>query len=184
MGKGVFDIDFYKLAEGIHEFDFDFDSRFFDLFEDSIIEQGSGESSQFAASGLQVSLGIDLFSRHWMAEGTIRNFGKSKRDNMESTLREFDLKLVYRSNLNTFLKFKTGAGLSGRFLKLRKLDGLADESDVTEYSTPSSMFFVGLSSFITDGLSIGAEAAGRISMISDTVDRNSLDLTLRVDTHF
>ena len=43
MGKGVFDIDFYKLAEGIHEFDFDFDSRFFDLFEDSIIEQGSGE---------------------------------------------------------------------------------------------------------------------------------------------
>jgi uncharacterized protein len=43
VGKGVFDIDIYKLAEGIHEFEFNFDSRFFDLFEDSIIEQGSGE---------------------------------------------------------------------------------------------------------------------------------------------
>jgi uncharacterized metal-binding protein YceD (DUF177 family) len=43
VGKGVFDIDIYKLAEGIHEFDFNFDSRLFDLFEDSIIEQGSGE---------------------------------------------------------------------------------------------------------------------------------------------
>jgi uncharacterized metal-binding protein YceD (DUF177 family) len=43
VGKGVFDIDLYKLAEGVHEFEFDFDSRFFDLFEDSIIEQGSGE---------------------------------------------------------------------------------------------------------------------------------------------
>lgn len=43
MGKGVFDIDIYKLADGIHEFDFDFDSRFFDLFEDSIIEQGAGD---------------------------------------------------------------------------------------------------------------------------------------------
>lgn len=43
MGKGVFDIDIFKLAEGIHEFDFSFDSRFFDLFEDSIIENGAGE---------------------------------------------------------------------------------------------------------------------------------------------
>ena len=43
MGKGVFDIDIYKLAEGIHEFEFSFDSRFFDLFEDSILEQGAGE---------------------------------------------------------------------------------------------------------------------------------------------
>ena len=43
MGKGVFDIDIYKLSEGIHEFEFNFDSRFFDLFEDSIIKQGAGE---------------------------------------------------------------------------------------------------------------------------------------------
>lgn len=42
MGKGVFDIDIYKLADGIHEFEFDFDSKFFDLFEDSIIKQGAG----------------------------------------------------------------------------------------------------------------------------------------------
>ena len=42
MGKGVFDIDIYKLADGIHEFDFDFKSSFFDLFEDSIIDQGAG----------------------------------------------------------------------------------------------------------------------------------------------
>jgi uncharacterized metal-binding protein YceD (DUF177 family) len=43
VGKGVFDIDIYKLTDGNHEFDFEFDSRFFDLFEDSIIKNGAGE---------------------------------------------------------------------------------------------------------------------------------------------
>ena len=62
MGKGVFDIDLYKLAEGIHEFDFNFDSRFFDLFEDSIIEQGSGEVEVIldkAASMITLTFNLD-----------------------------------------------------------------------------------------------------------------------------
>ena len=42
MGKGVFDIDFYKLADGIYEFEFEFSSSLFDLFEDSIIKNGAG----------------------------------------------------------------------------------------------------------------------------------------------
>ena len=42
MGKGVFDIDIFKLANGEHSFEFDFDSAFFGLFEDSVIENGNG----------------------------------------------------------------------------------------------------------------------------------------------
>ena len=42
VGKGVFDIDLFKLANGKHTFEFDFDSAFFDLFEDSVIENGNG----------------------------------------------------------------------------------------------------------------------------------------------
>lgn len=42
MGKGVFDIDIYKLANGVHSFEFMFDSSFFKLFDDSILENGSG----------------------------------------------------------------------------------------------------------------------------------------------
>lgn len=42
MGKGVIDIDIYKLANGEHTFEFDFDSSFFRLFEDSVLENGSG----------------------------------------------------------------------------------------------------------------------------------------------
>jgi len=42
VGKGVFDIDIFKLANGEHSFEFDFDSAFFGLFEDSVIENGNG----------------------------------------------------------------------------------------------------------------------------------------------
>ena len=42
MGKGVFDIDIFKLANGKHSLEFEFDSAFFGLFEDSVIENGKG----------------------------------------------------------------------------------------------------------------------------------------------
>ena len=42
MGKGVFDIDIFKLANGEHSFEFNFDSEFFGLFEDSVIKNGEG----------------------------------------------------------------------------------------------------------------------------------------------
>lgn len=42
MGKGIFDIDIYKLSDGKHSFEFEFDASFFTLFEDSIVENGAG----------------------------------------------------------------------------------------------------------------------------------------------
>ena len=42
MGKGVFDIDIFKLANGKHTMEFDFDTAFFGLFEDSVVEHGEG----------------------------------------------------------------------------------------------------------------------------------------------
>jgi len=42
VGKGVFDIDLFKLKDGKHDFEFNFDSAFFNLFEDSIVENGNG----------------------------------------------------------------------------------------------------------------------------------------------
>ena len=42
MGKGVFDIDIFKLANGRHSLEFEFDSAFFGLFEDSVIKNGKG----------------------------------------------------------------------------------------------------------------------------------------------
>jgi uncharacterized protein len=42
VGKGIYDIDFYKLSDGKHSFEFGFDSSFFTLFKDSVVKNGAG----------------------------------------------------------------------------------------------------------------------------------------------
>lgn len=42
MGKGIFDIDLFKLTDGKHSFEFDINSSFFSLFEDSVVKNGNG----------------------------------------------------------------------------------------------------------------------------------------------
>jgi len=42
VGKGIFDIDIFKLANGKHSFEFDINDSYFELFEDSVIKKGGG----------------------------------------------------------------------------------------------------------------------------------------------
>ncbi len=134
-----------------------------------------------SASGIQLSLGIDLFSRHWMAEGSIRNYGETSDERHSFILREFDLKLVYRMNPNGLIRFHNGLGLTGRYLTLGS--GF-DHVDKSEYVTPSGLVTLGATAYFTDFLSLGAEVAGRLAMISETVDKGSMDIIVRLGTHF
>ncbi len=40
----AFEINFHRLSNGKHEFDFDIDENFFNSFEDSLIEEGKGKA--------------------------------------------------------------------------------------------------------------------------------------------
>ena len=50
-------------------------------------------------NGVEANFGIDLFSRQWMAEGSIRSFGDSHLEGNNISLKEFDLKLTYHNRL-------------------------------------------------------------------------------------
>ena len=43
MGQRFFNIDIYKLSNQEHDFEFAFDDQFFEEFEDSIVEKGTGK---------------------------------------------------------------------------------------------------------------------------------------------
>lgn len=43
MGLRFFNIDIFKLSNQSHDFEFDFDDRFFEEFEDSFVDKGSGK---------------------------------------------------------------------------------------------------------------------------------------------
>ncbi len=129
-------------------------------------------------SGVVLTLGIDLFSTRWMAEGSLKNFGTTTQGLHEYQLKDFDLKLVRQSAPGWPVRSRWGLGVGGRYLEHRGPEGSSS------YSTPYAMALAGLSAVLSSHLQIGAEVAARTSLIQETVDRNSVDLALKLDTFF
>ncbi len=138
-----------------------------------------GTTAQLNQKGIQAALGIDLFSMNWMAEGTARSFAEEGDAKVRSAVHEFELKVIYKDRISPRLGFRAGAGLTGRYLTIKR-QGLADE----DYTTPTSVATLGGDLFMSDRFSIGADVNARNSLIGETIDHNSFDLTLRVDAHF
>ncbi len=142
-------------------------------------------------SGIEATIGIDLFSRNWRAEGSVRSFGSDKIQNHEVSLKEFDLKLVYQDLWANRLYYRLGGGMAARYLKHRQLAGeevtpsaAGDLNQTIEYTTPSSIFFVGLGVDIAKRFSIGAELSYRGALIDETIDKSAFDAAFRIDAHF
>lgn len=134
-------------------------------------------------NGVEASLGIDLFSLHWMAEGSIRRYSDAEIDRtVSTTLQEFDLSLIYRTPLTQSVKLHFGFGLAARFLELKTR--LANQVEIEEYSTPSSILSLSVDSPITRELSFGAGLSYRSAMVTDSADRSAVDASLKVGAHF
>ncbi len=138
-----------------------------------------GTSTTLNQKGIQAALGIDLFSPNWMAEGTVRSFGEDGDEKVRSAVHEFELKVLFKDRLNSRFGYRAGAGLTGRYLTIKRY-GFKD----AEYTTPTSVATLGGDLFVTDRLSFGADINARNSLIGETIDHNSYDLTLRLDAHF
>lgn len=144
-----------------------------------MISFDDGTHAFMGQRGLQVSAGIDLFSPNWMTEGTFRNFGETEDSAIRISMQEWELKVIYKDRLARALGFRAGGGLSARYLTVR-----APKAAQIDFTTPSTVANLGLDYFLSDVLSIGADISGRTAMVTDTPDKNSVDITLRVDTHF
>jgi hypothetical protein len=138
-----------------------------------------GNTAYLNQKGVQASLGIDLFSPNWAAEGTVRSFNDNDDKTTQVSLKEFELKAFYKDRFTRSMGFRVGGGISGRYMTISRA-GLAS----LDSTTPSSVGTVGIDLFLSDRFSLGVEASGRSAMISDTLDRGSLDGTVRLDAHF
>ena len=128
--------------------------------------------------GLLINVGVDVLDEKWGLEGSYSNFGTANTDNTQIKLREFALKGLYKPSINKTWAMRLGFGVSSRFLDL-------NNSETSEsYRTPSGLFLIGVDSYITKMISVGADLNFKTAMINDTIDKNSVDLSFRVDTHF
>lgn len=159
-------------------------------------------SSEFSAPrGFQASMGIDLFSPQWLAEGIVRSYSSSSGDKSTISLQEFDLRIAYVHLLQSNLFLRGGLGIAARYMDLRIQESIVSdenqESPITvnppkrqyqsieyNYTTPSSVAFVGVDSYLNDLLSVSGELSLRSAMIEETIDKQAVDLTVRLDFHF
>ena len=133
-------------------------------------------------TGVEASFGIDLFSSYWLAEGSIRSFGSDQiAKDLHISLREFDLKLIHRNPLNQHMLMRFGTGLSARYMDAS--GPLIPEGRLMQ-TTPAMILMLGLQAYLTRGVSLGADLSYRNPLIEETIDRSSLDASLRLDAHF
>jgi hypothetical protein len=130
------------------------------------------------ANGIQLSLGMDLFSPNWYSEGVFKNYGVTTSGSEEMTLRELDLKIGYTNKLESIWSYSISSGLSNRFLQF---SDSAKNISVND-TTPSLIISTGVSAQVHRNLSIGAEVSGHTAMVNKTADKNSFDFAFRLST--
>lgn len=140
----------------------------------------NGKDTLKSQNGFQLSLGIDLFSENFMAEGAIRNFGQSYSGFETRSLREFDLKLLYHDKYANHTGFHLGSGLGTRFLKISDSASNVNISD----TTPALIAVGGIDAYVARNTSVGFEMGWRSALVTSTIDKNAMDLTVRLDSSF
>lgn len=146
------------------------------------IKHRNGENTYAAQRGVEVALGIDLFSKYWVAEGSFRNYGQQTFQNAKLSLKEFDLKVVHRDVISQGWGYRLGGGIAARYLTVDyQGPGLKYGQ---EFQTPATIVQGGLESYLSRRLSLGADLAWKSALIEDTPDRTVYEVVLRLAGHF
>jgi len=157
--------------------------------------EGIPGSTQANSRGAQINLGIDLFSPNWVAEGGMVNYFESEYSRSKVSGQEFDLKLLYKNQLENAVTFKVGMGLAARYMDVTYKTERAAKNDKGEdikiheemkerYTTPTTLAVVGADIYLAKMLSIGGEVLARNTLTNETPDQTSIDFTVRLDAHF
>lgn len=141
----------------------------------------SGLPDATTLRGYEARFGIDLFSPNWIAETAVRTFDPEPILNTQLSLREFDLLIVYNNEIGRPLHFNIGGGISARYLDLQ---GQIANDIAPSNTTPASILTAGISARFTPQISMGAQVSLRSPIVQETIDRGSLDGSIRLSGRF
>ncbi|MFP5520014.1 MAG: hypothetical protein ACLGGX_08935 [Bdellovibrionia bacterium] len=127
-------------------------------------------------NGVQLSLGMDLFSPQWFSEASFRNYGLTETGSEEWTVREFDLRIGYKEQLDGPWGYSLHTGLANRFFDLR--DRVKDINESGQ--TPAMMIGLGVTAKVHRQLQFGFDVINKSPIVGDSADKGSLDLTVKV----
>jgi hypothetical protein len=163
----LIDLDSMKLHVG-----FGFNNTLINL------RQTGDGPDKITLQGLQLSLGIDLFSPNFVTEVGLVNYNSNTKNEYKYGLREFDLKTYYRHHLNRIIALRGGIGLGIRYLDINS------PSESTDHTIPVSQILAGGEAKLGKTLSFVTELSYKNAMTGGTPEKSAIDLTFRVDGHF
>lgn len=131
--------------------------------------------------GVEAFVGIDLFSRAWSAEGAVRSYTSEPFSNTQLTLKEFDIKVVYRQEMGRPFYWRAGAGVAARYLDF---SNRPPELEKKTYTTPASLLVVGVGAQMSPSFSAGLDINYKNALINDTIDRSAIDGNIRLTGSF
>lgn len=137
----------------------------------------NGVGLEMSGRGVQAALGIDILGPNLTAEGSVRTFGETEDSTSKVSLKEFDLKILFKARRSS-LALRAGGGLSARYMTVRS------GPETFDVTTPASVLTLGGDIYFTPSISIGLDLGTRNAMIAETFDKTSFDGTIRLDTHF
>lgn len=126
-------------------------------------------------TGFQLHFGVNLFTRKVRVETIFRNYA-SDSSNARYTvdLKELEFRGVYIAPFNDKMRMRFGGGLSARYMNLNS----------EKATTPAASFLVGFERSLTPTVSFGPDFSYRTPLISDTFDRDSSDISLKLNAMF
>ena len=134
--------------------------------------------------GITVNFGTNLFTRKLRAEGAFSSYAQEGfSSNMKSSLKEFELRLMYMAAMNAKTSLRFGLGLAARYLTI---DSAAQTGRWENYqsSTPSSVAMIGFERKITPTVAVGPDLSYRSALIAETLDKSAWNASFRLNATF
>jgi hypothetical protein len=131
--------------------------------------------------GVQLGVGIDLFSPEWVAEGVLKNFGRSTQNDGVLALREFDLRLSYLKQAPQHrFQMRFANGLGARYLRYTNSLSGFDQFQ----TTPVYLLGVGFLVPVGSHFDLDFEVQSHLALISDSIDRHGMAVVFRLGNVF
>ena len=139
-------------------------------------------SSNISLSGVHNQGGLSLsLGRNWTpelsTEASYTYFSEVGGSYNLIRLSELTLRGIYQSPNIKNWNIRIGFGLSSRFLNVQGPNPI-------QVNTPSALVLLGVVSYLGPRVSIGSDITFKTATVDDTIDRNSMDLAFKVNTHF
>lgn len=140
-----------------------------------------GGKETFFQRGLQISIGIELFSPYWYSETSYRNFGVTQTKDYEISLKELDFKIGHKNYFYNEFEYRLGLGVSTRNFRLTSERlGIHNEN-----KNPAMITSFGILKQLSPShVLVGLEADARTLLVPSDVDKGSFGLNFIMMGYF